>query len=414
MKEILNLGGVRYNYDFIAAWIKYTRMRKGYSQEYVCHGICSVSYLSSFENGKRRLSIEAVQCILKKLNMDIDKKLENIGLIRFKLNEMLNDIEDMNYTAATEKYNELFEIREIIEESFYNIEFTIYELFYRFLVKNEEYETMEVDIALLDKIYDSFDEELKCLYLGISGMIIAQRLNSDIGTKRIEQALKIKELTWLNFSFGIILCFDNAPGYGMFYLQKALRSYESSGRYINAIWCHNYLGICFSYLGMYESSEKHFMAGIMSAKHFNVDKLMLHLHNNLSDLYFNKGDFKESIKWSRKAIDDPYESLLPVYNYIMACMKLNRIKECEKMFKIYLTDEYKSSRYYLSIYFLKLTIFNFDDDLFYEEVKNKILPYYEEMNKIDMVRDIKIKLIEYFEKKRKYKEANKIYKELIN
>ena len=51
MKEILNLGGVRYNYDFIAAWIKYTRMRKGYSQEYVCHGICTVSYLSSFENG---------------------------------------------------------------------------------------------------------------------------------------------------------------------------------------------------------------------------------------------------------------------------------------------------------------------------------------------------------------------------
>ena len=138
------------------------------------------------------------------------------------------------------------------------------------------------------------------------------------------------------------------------------------------------------------------------------------LHNNLSDLYYNKGDFKESIKWSRKAIDDPYESLLPVYNYIMACIKLSRIKECEKMFKIYLTDEYKSSRYYLSIYFLKLTIFNFDDDLFYEEVKNKILPYYEEMNKIDMVRDIKIKLIEYFEKKRKYKEANKIYKELIN
>lgn len=414
MKGIIEICGVEYEYNFIASWIKYIRIKKGYSQEYVSHGICSVSHLSYFENGKKTLRKDVIEDILKKMDIGDLNKFEDIGLVRQRLNDMINNIESYNYESATHIYNELSSIRAIIDVSPYVIEFKVYELVYRVFVKNEKYDVLKEDVDILDKIYDSFDDDLKYMYLFISGVILEKNHDNDAGIKRMEEALKVKSTSWLNYAIGKCLCFNNNPGRGSYYLEKALESYESSGRYLNAIWCHNYLGICFSYLGMYESSEKHFMAGIMSAQHFNVDKLMLHLHNNLSDLYFNKGDFKESIKWSRKAMADPYQSLLPVYNYIMACMKLNRIKECEKMFKIYLADEYKLSRYYLSIYFLKLIIYNFDDDIFYEEVKNKILPYYEEINKTDMIRDIKIKLTEYFEKKRKYKEANKIYKELIN
>jgi hypothetical protein len=77
-------------------------------------------------------------------------------------------------------------------------------------------------------------------------------------------------------------------GKGTYYLEKALDSYEKGSRYLNALWCHNYLGVCFSYLKIYESAEKHFHAGLMSAKHFNMDKLLWHLYTNLSNCYLSK------------------------------------------------------------------------------------------------------------------------------
>lgn len=101
MEKLLELCGVKCEYDFIAAWIKYIRIKKGYSQEYVAHGICSVSHLSYFENGKKTLRKDVIEDILNKLHINKLDKFENIGLIRQKLNDMINNIESYNYDSAT-------------------------------------------------------------------------------------------------------------------------------------------------------------------------------------------------------------------------------------------------------------------------------------------------------------------------
>jgi transcriptional regulator with XRE-family HTH domain len=405
--------GKELEYDFLSAWIRYTRIKNNFSQEFLAHGICSVSHLSYFENGKKHLRKEIIEALLKKLNINRIDKLENIGLVRQKLNTMMNDIESFNYESAKLIYNELLKIEYIISLSPYSIEFKIYDLMYKTFVEDTDYDYLKEDISILDKIYNSLNDELKSLYLFVSGDILIRHHDNESGIERQTRALNIKNTSWNNFALGKAFCFNNEPGKGTYYLERALASYENSGRYLNAIWCHNYLGICFSYLKIYESADKHFQAALMSAKHFDMYKLLWHLYTNISDSYLTKGKYEESIKWSKLAIEINYNNILPVYNYVSACIKANKIDECNIIFNEYLTDKYKSSKYCNSIYYLYLVVHNFNDNFFYDEVKNKILPYYEKVRKNDICTDIKLKLIEYLENKRRYKEANKLYKELI-
>ncbi|MDR3594457.1 helix-turn-helix transcriptional regulator [Clostridium sp.] len=414
MKSTLDIFGEELEYDFLSAWIKYTRMKNSFSQEALTHGICSVSHLSYFENGKKHLRKEVIEALLKKLNINDLGKFTAIGRVRQKFNTMMNDIESYNFDGAKVIYNDLLKIEHIINQSPYSIEFKIYDLMYKTFVELMDYEYLKTDIVLLDKIYNSLSDELKYLYLLVSGDILFRHHDNEQSIERLKKALNFKDRSWINFCLGKAFCFNDNMGKGTYYLEKALDSYEKGGRYLNALWCHNYLGVCFSYLKIYESAEKHFHAGLMSAKHFNMDKLLWHLYTNLSDCYLSKGNYEECLKWSKLAMESNYKNILCAYNYLSACIKLNKFDECNVIFDRYLGEQYKSSIHYNGIYYLYLVVYKLNDECFYDEVKNKILPYYENIRKIDICKDIKLKLIEYLESKRRYKEANKLYKELMN
>ncbi|MBZ9686954.1 hypothetical protein G9F72_011525 [Clostridium estertheticum] len=133
----------------------------------------------------------------------------------------------------------------------------------------------------------------------------------------------------------------------------------------------------------------------------------------MSYLYFCKEKYEESIVWTKKALETDGDPLLSASNYVEACIKLKRIEECKEVFNKYLTKEYECSIYYNLLQFFYLSIYHLEEIVFYEEVTKKILPYYESINYFNLCKPIKLKLIEHLENKRKYKEANKIYKELV-
>lgn len=148
---------------------------------------------------------------------------------------MMNDIESYNYDDARKKYKELLRLRDVLRVSPYEIEFKIYELIYNLFVEGKKYDEIEEDIKILNKIYESFDDNLKYMYLFLLGSALIKKRDNDRGIKILEKALKIKQTSWVNYIIGKALCFNNNPGSGSYYLEKALENYESSGRYLNAI-----------------------------------------------------------------------------------------------------------------------------------------------------------------------------------
>lgn len=52
------------------------RKRRNWSQEGLCKGICTVSYLSKIENGKAEPSEDIVRMLLERLGLHTDPELE--------------------------------------------------------------------------------------------------------------------------------------------------------------------------------------------------------------------------------------------------------------------------------------------------------------------------------------------------
>ncbi len=104
--------------------IRFHRIKKGYSQEYLAHGICVVSYLSKIENGNVDAAEEIKNAILKKLdvkyeNNDYHKQLLdnyfNEHFIKMKENryrEELISLKDDIYQSVLVLYYRLFELYE--------------------------------------------------------------------------------------------------------------------------------------------------------------------------------------------------------------------------------------------------------------------------------------------------------------
>lgn len=151
MKGQVQIFGKDIEYDFLAGWIKYNRLQRGYSQEALAYGICSKSHLSYFENGKKTLRGDVIEALLNKLDIHEITEISNIGRLRQKFHTMTLMIETYNNEEATKVYDDIKEMEEVIAGSPYNMEYKIHQLLYRSFVLDENYDVLKQDIKAIEK-----------------------------------------------------------------------------------------------------------------------------------------------------------------------------------------------------------------------------------------------------------------------
>lgn len=185
------------------------------------------------------------------------------------------------------------------------------------------------------------------------------------------------------------------------------------------MWCHNYLAVCYSYLHIYDKSKLHIEAALNGAKYFDMNSALYQIYINLSDIYLSTKEYKKSMVSSSIAMElcDKYSfeySLLAASNYIEAAVAMGNFTIITPIFEKYLAPYYKDTKYYNFLYFQYLYNYHFNEDIFYEKVATEILPFYKKINYIELYSQIELKLITFLEVRRRYKEANLLYKELIS
>lgn len=413
MNKTITLNQTEYDSFFIGAWIKYIRTRKNYTQEYVSHGVCSVSHLSYFENGVKPLHSDQIETILSRMDTCIANIPSEIDSVHSIIQNMLGDIELYDYVAAKDEYDKLLNYEEILRMSPYYLEYQICCITYRYFVLEMKLSSQRLEIEMLDKVYKSFPDDLRFRYLFISGILYFYDNQFDEGMGRLYDAEKIRRTTWLNYIIGMLLSKHSEQGRGIIYLERALDNYEMGGRYQNAIWCHSYLGCCFTELGMYSQAMEHFKAGLQSLQLISTDRLCRTIYNNFANMYQHLKDYNNCKIWSKKAMTYGTAKIIPTYNYIYACHMLGENDECRQVLSEMETPEYQENEYYPALEFMNLWINHFDDKTFYDRTKKEIIPYFEEVHKSDILNDIYNVMIEYLESRRKYKEATVYYRKLL-
>lgn len=412
MKGQVQIFGKDIEYDFLAGWIKYNRLQRGYSQEALAYGICSKSHLSYFENGKKTLRGDVIEALLNKLDIHEITEISNIGRLRQKFHTMTLMIETYNNEEATKVYDDIKEMEEVIAGSPYNMEYKIHQLLYRSFVLDENYDVLKQDIKAIEKIYKTLSKDMQYLYLFVASRVIYRYKNEQKYIKLMEEVRSMKETPWINYRLGRVLAFNNRGLEAIYYLEKALNSYEKRGYYKNAMWCHSFLGLTYNGLNHYKKGEVHLKTALNGAEFFGVEKIYSHVYINLSYLNFYTHKYELSKKYAMLAIKVSMDPLLGAYNYAEVCYKLGEIDQVELMFKRYLQDKYKESKYYPLLDYFYHKVHHFDDDVFYSRCK-EIIDYYIKINHHNTTKDVRMGLIQHLEKKRKYKEATKIYKDLL-
>lgn len=430
MDNVVSIFGNEFEYDFLSGWVKYNRIDAGMSQEALAYGICSTSHLSYFENGRKKLRGELIEALLKKLKITDIVGVNDIGLIRQKLHKLMFQVEGFEYETAEATFNELLSLEPLIGISPYNMEFKIYKLMYNILVERKDYRELENSIDILDKIYNSLNKELQYLYSLITGKFLYDNLNHTEGINRLEKAYKLKETPWINYRLGVAYALNYEHLKSIVYLEKALNSYLMAGRYRNSLECHSFLGSSYTFLKIYDRAEFHFNAVLNGSDYFTLNKNIFGVYTNLARLYFNKGRYEESIsycklamnpadspetdsRWLKAAWNSSEEPMYAACIYVEVYKNLNDTVKCKEMFDKYLSYSYENSVYYKYLYSLYLSIFHFDEDIFYNEISNNILPFYKKIGYLYIFNRIQLLLIKHLESKRKYKEANNIYKNLL-
>lgn len=430
MNNTVFILGSEFEYEFLSAWIRYNRIESGISQEALAHGICSVSHLSYFENSKKRLRADIIEALLKRLNITVIPAVQDIGLIRQSFHKLAFHIESFEYDTAEVIFTELLSYESILRNSCYLIEFNVYKLLYIILVDRKAYEELKSSISILDKIYENLDKNLQYLFMLSTGKFLYDNLNHSEGIIRLEKAYRLKDTPWANYRLGVAYFHNLEPLKAIIYLEKALNSYSMTGRYRNSLECHNFLGSCYESLKIYDKAEYHYKTVLSSSEFFSLNKNIFGAYTNLASLYCNIGRYEESITYCRLAMNPPISStaadpwlkaawhssehpMVAVCIYIEVLINLRDFSLCKEVFSKYLTPDNKSSLYYHYLHSLYLSVFHSDDEILYHEIIKVKLPYYKKIGFLYICNKLQLLLIKYLEKKRRYKEANGIYKNLL-
>jgi HTH-type transcriptional regulator, quorum sensing regulator NprR len=117
--------------------------------------------------------------------------------------------------------------------------------------------------------------------------------------------------------------------------------------------------------------------------------------------------------WQKSAWHANEEPMMAACIYIEVLIKMKGYLNSKEIFNRYLTSTYENSLYYHYLHTLYLSIFQFDEDIFYVHVTKITLPFYKRIGFLNIYNKVQLLLIKYLKLNRRYKETNSIYKSLL-
>lgn len=293
--------------------IYFFRNKNNLTQEKLCEGICSTSYLSKIENEKTIPSDEVIELLCQRMGVhrkDIDGEDEKE--FEAGLNDWFYALIKKQINQANNQYNKLKKMYDQIENPLLTLKYDIIRGFHYMQVK-EDIDIFSFFVTNITKPKNIFNNELKLLYYYVNGIYLSRINKQKEASLSFEQsfnhlaALEDKEYILADIYYRLALVYSKMHNAFLAYDNaiKGLEIVNKNYDFDMSLRLLTLIGINKARVSQYKESIHTFNRALALAEKLN-DK------SSISNIYYNLGQIKMELNETSQAIQFFKQSL----NYI--------------------------------------------------------------------------------------------------
>ncbi|MFT8352750.1 helix-turn-helix domain-containing protein [Clostridium saccharoperbutylacetonicum] len=305
---------------------KYRINMLGASQDEISEGVCSRIMISLIENNKQRLSYNLAQGIAKNLNKIAKKKGLNISLIaptelminadeqanyifQYDILDKLHKIEtnsiEINFLekkiSEAEKLIEKYSITDDKKIDFYKLSADLY--YYKHSYSKSD-QMCDLGLKISINSQNSFEEVNFCIYKSRNNIFTenyaralqqldyAEKLNDSI----VNDDLSVMILHFRGLTYKKLGEYDSALKYFEILKQFEIKDYKMLLK-VKMVYAN-----CFNDYHKFDEAEKEYKETLNIAMNYDDKGFISMTYRNLSELYFNKKDYKTAAMYIKESL----------------------------------------------------------------------------------------------------------------
>lgn len=275
--------------------IRTERLRRGWSQEGLCRGICAVSYLSRLEQGKARASEEILRLLFARLELDYDGG-ETDG-------EALDECRELLLCGDEDAFRAQFEALAphagVLRRSRRAADFGLLNAFY------------SDEAAPLDEAFEPF--------LDARQLAMQRVLQNDFAA-----ALALDPAPYYRMLDGMHSYYAGRYTEAAAALQRACDAAAEQGMAHLMLRCRVFLGNCYSDLQNAAQMREHYAVAARLARALGDQSMLRTIRYNIASTDLIQGDAQAAYRYF-SALEDP--TAMELHKLAVCCEQLGRREE---------------------------------------------------------------------------------------
>ncbi|MGH0593852.1 helix-turn-helix domain-containing protein [Bacillus pretiosus] len=407
----------------IGKQVFYKRLQQKMTQEELCQGICSVSYLSKIENGKIEASEEILQLLCTRLEIAVTDLRDVEEDVKGKLDEWLNALVHLDKPQVERIYEELQgEMKHVLDFEIINY----YRLLYtRYLIMKRDFLAVEEELERLKKVYKKYSPFQKMLYTYSKALLLSLQYKHKESLKYlIETEEMAKEQgyyeTGIYYNLSLAYSHLNIPHLAMHFANIAMEGFRNEYKFRYVINCQTIIALSYVEKAQYEEALKIYESILREVDSFaEKDMIKAMTLNNMGELYHYKNEHDKSKNYFlqsfqlQQTVNMNY--IETIYGLAKQSIHLKCYEEAQKWIEKGIECSRSDEKYNKMIYSFCIFKYKYfgESQEFKRFLENEAIPFFKSVGSMKELKNAYLELAMYLENEFKYEESNKYYKEVI-
>ncbi|WP_459502517.1 helix-turn-helix domain-containing protein [Bacillus sp. C1] len=404
----------------IGKQVFYKRLQQKMTQEELCQGICSVSYLSKIENGKIEASEEILQLLCARLEIAVSDLRDVEEEVKEKLDEWLNALVHLDKQQVERTYNELkAEMKHVLDFEIINY----YKLLYtRYLIMKRDLPALEEELEKLKKVYKKYSPFQKLLYTYSRGLMYFMKHKYKASLEcLIQTELMAKEQgyyeTGIYYHLALVYNYLEVQHMSLHFAHIALEGFRNEYKFRNVINCQFIIADSYIYRKQYSEASQMYNNILREANSFaDKDSIVAMVLNNIGCLHYHKKEYAKAKEYYLQCLqykqEDDFKYIDATYEIALQCVQLQEFEEAKEWIAKGIAVARKEERYKRLLYLLLMLQYKYFEkkEIYKRFLELEAIPFFKVEENTKDLKKVYLEMAEYFEEVSEFEESNRYYK----